>query len=160
MKCPFCYEDNDRVIDSRAPEGAEYIRRRRECLACSRRFSTVERVEMALPAVIKSDGRREPFNREKVLRGLRIACAKRPVSMADLDEIADAVERAAVNTGQPEVRSDYLGGIVMERLRPLDDIAYIRFASVYRRFEDMDSLLAEAEGIRSAPRALAGEDAP
>lgn len=158
MKCPFCSEDNDRVIDSRAAEGGEFTRRRRECLACSRRFSTVERVEMALPAVIKSDGRREPFNREKILRGLRTACTKRPVSMAELDRIVDAVERAAANTGQAEIRSNVLGAMVMGHLRSLDDIAYIRFASVYRRFEDVDSLLAEAEGIRSAPRTVVGPD--
>jgi len=152
MKCPFCGDDNDRVIDSRSVECGEQTRRRRECLACGRRFTTVERVEMALPAVIKSDGRREPFSREKILRGLRAACTKRPIGMAELDRIADDVERSAASTGQSELRSSAVGAMVMNRLRALDDIAYIRFASVYRRFEDVDSLLAEAEGIRSAPR--------
>jgi transcriptional repressor NrdR len=158
MKCPFCGQDNDRVIDSRAAEGGELTRRRRECIACSRRFTTVERVEMALPAVIKSDGRRETFNRDKILRGLRIACAKRPIGMEDLDRIANAVEQSAASAGQPEIESRALGAMVMRQLRALDDIAYIRFASVYRRFEDVDSLLAEAEGIRTSARPLAHPD--
>lgn len=157
MKCPYCGQDNDKVIDTRSPDGGDATRRRRECLACGRRFTTVERVEVALPAVIKSDGRREAFNREKILRGLRTACAKRPISVATLEGIADAVERAAANTGQSEIRSTAVGSMVMQRLRELDDIAYIRFASVYRRFEDVDSLLAEARDVKAAPRPGAAE---
>ncbi|HEY3269092.1 MAG TPA: transcriptional regulator NrdR [Armatimonadota bacterium] len=160
MKCPYCAIDDDRVIDSRAGDGGEFTRRRRECLGCGRRFSTIERVEMAVPAVIKSDGRREPFSREKVLRGLRVACAKRPIGTAVLNSIADEVERAAANTGLPEIQSAAIGSLVMQRLRALDDIAYIRFASVYRRFEDVDSLLAEAEGVKAAPRPPGDEQPP
>jgi transcriptional repressor NrdR len=152
MKCPFCGEDNDRVMDSRSGEGGAFTRRRRECVACGRRFTTVERVETNLPAVIKRDGRREPFSREKILVGLRAACAKRPIRMDSLERIADEVERAAANTGQSEIEGSALGAIVMRHLRALDDIAYIRFASVYRRFEDVESLLAEAEDIKSTPR--------
>lgn len=152
MKCPFCGEDNDRVIDSRSSDGSETTRRRRECLVCLRRYTTVERVDVNVPVVIKIDGRREAFSREKILRGLRAACTKRPVSTEVLNRIADEVERAAANSGQSEIKSSVLGAMVMQRLRSLDDIAYIRFASVYRRFEDVDSLLAEAEGVRSSPR--------
>lgn len=152
MKCPYCGEDNDRVIDSRSGEGGEFTKRRRECLVCGKRFPTIERIDLEVPMVIKADGRREAFSREKVLRGLRAACTKRPVSTESLERIADEVERTAANSGQSEVRSSQLGGIVMQRLRVLDDIAYIRFASVYRRFEDVESLLAEAEGIKSAPK--------
>jgi transcriptional repressor NrdR len=152
MKCPYCGDDNDRVIDSRSGDGGESTRRRRECLACGRRFPTIERVDLNVPVVIKADERREAFSREKILRGLRAACTKRPVSTELLERIADEVERAAANSGQSEVRSSSLGAMVMQRLRSLDDIAYIRFASVYRRFEDVDSLLAEAEDVKSAPK--------
>lgn len=158
MKCPFCGADEDKVLESRSGDGGAAIRRRRECLGCGRRFNTTERVEMSLPAVIKRDGRREPFSREKVLRGLRAACAKRPVSAETLERIADDVERAAATAGQTEVPGSVLGAMVMRHLRALDDIAYIRFASVYRRFEDVDSLLAEAEAIQAAPRAPASPD--
>ena len=119
---------------------------------CLRRYTTVERVDVNVPVVIKIDGRREAFSREKILRGLRAACTKRPVSTEVLNRIADEVERAAANSGQSEIKSSVLGAMVMQRLRSLDDIAYIRFASVYRRFEDVDSLLAEAEDVRSSPR--------
>lgn len=159
MKCPYCGQDNDRVIDSRAGDGGETTRRRRECLTCNRRFPTVERIDLSVPVVIKEDGRREAFSREKVLRGLRAACTKRPVSADALERIADEVERAAANTGQPEVKSSFLGALVMQRLRALDDIAYIRFASVYRRFEDVDSLLAEAEGVKSSQKPVAEQPA-
>lgn len=151
MKCPYCGDDNDRVIDSRSGYGGEFTRRRRECLACGRRFPTIERIDLSVPAVIKADGRRETFSREKILRGLRAACTKRPLTTESLERIADEVERAAANTTQPEIQSSTLGAMVMQRLRALDDIAYIRFASVYRRFEDVDSLLAEAEGVKSTP---------
>jgi transcriptional repressor NrdR len=153
MKCPFCGEDEDKVMDSRAGDGGAFIRRRRECIRCGRRFTTVERVELTLPAVIKRDNRREPFSREKILTGLRAACAKRPVRMDALERIADEVERAAANTGQSEIAGSALGAMVMRHLRALDDIAYIRFASVYRRFEDVDSLVAEAQDMKSKPAA-------
>jgi transcriptional repressor NrdR len=152
MKCPYCGEDNDRVSDSRSGDGGDFTRRRRECLSCSRRFTTLERVELALPAFVKRDGRREPFDREKMLRGLRTACAKRPVSTDRLQALVDAVERAAAATGQSEILWSDVGTMVMDRLRELDSIAYIRFASVYRRFEDVESLVAEADRIRSDGR--------
>lgn len=158
MKCPFCGEDNDKVLESRSGEAGAFVRRRRECLACDRRFTTMERVELSPPAVIKRDGRREPFSREKILRGLRSACAKRPVPTLELERIADEVERAAATSGQSEIPGSALGAMVMNHLRGLDDIAYIRFASVYRRFEDVDSLLAEAEGVKSGPRAPASPE--
>jgi transcriptional repressor NrdR len=152
MRCPYCREDNDRVIDSRSGDGGDFTRRRRECLECGRRFTTIERVELTLPAIVKRDGRREPFDREKMLRGLRIACAKRPVSIDRLQALVDEVERAAAGTGQSEILWSDVGTMVMDRLRELDGIAYIRFASVYRRFEDVESLVAEADRIRDEAR--------
>lgn len=152
MRCPYCREDNDRVIDSRSGDGGDFTRRRRECLTCGRRFTTIERVELTLPAIVKRDGRREPFDRDKMLRGLRIACAKRPVSIDRLQALVDEVERAAAGTGQSEILWSDVGTMVMDRLRELDGIAYIRFASVYRRFEDVESLVAEADRIRDDSR--------
>ncbi|HOC31065.1 MAG: transcriptional repressor NrdR [Armatimonadetes bacterium] len=152
MKCPYCGNQDDRVIDTRSPDSGEFIRRRRECTGCNRRYTTLERVEIALPVVVKADGRREPFNRDKILRGLRLACAKRPVSEDDLNRVADQVEQAAAARGQAEIPGSDVGAIVMHHLRELDDIAYIRFASVYRRFEDVDSLLAEAQDVKATAR--------
>jgi transcriptional repressor NrdR len=143
MKCPFCGHLEDRVIDSRAGGAGEVIRRRRECAACERRFTTYERVEDILPTVVKKDGRREPFDRQKLVRGLRIACNKRPVSTDQIEAIADAIEREAQESERREITSAELGERVMRHLRDLDEVAYVRFASVYRSFRDIDQFMAE-----------------
>src|SRR6476661_3932323 len=143
MKCPFCGGLDNRVTDSRLSQGDEVIRRRRECEGCSRRFTTYERLELVLPMVVKKDGRREPFERNKVMAGLRRACEKRPVATEALDSLVDQLERALVESGDKEVVSSAIGEQVMLRLRELDQVAYVRFASVYRSFKDISEFMAE-----------------
>ena len=143
MKCPFCGHPEDKVIDSRAAEKGDVIRRRRECESCTRRFTTYERVEDVLPTVVKKDGRREPFDRQKLVRGLRIACNKRPVSIERIELAADAIEREAQESERREITASELGDRVMNHLRALDEVAYVRFASVYRSFRDIDQFLTE-----------------
>src|ERR687884_2293604 len=136
MRCPFCGANDDKVLDSReAPDGAT-IKRRRECKHCGRRFTTFEQVEEMLLYVVKSDGRREVFDRKKVLQGLKLACTGRPVSQETLEQIAEDIERILYNRMEREVPSREVGDLVMERLRTLDQVAYVRFASVYLQFED------------------------
>ncbi|MCS7304837.1 MAG: transcriptional regulator NrdR [Thermoguttaceae bacterium] len=142
MKCPFCRQDNDRVIDSRASEDGEAIRRRRECLNCLRRFTTYERVEGGLK-VIKKDGSREPFDRMKIKRGLEKACWKRPISDSQLEAIVSAVQEHVENNYDVEVESRVIGELVMDHLRRLDQVAYVRFASVYRQFQDVRDFVKE-----------------
>lgn len=156
MKCPFCGHLEDKVIDSRAAGTGDVIRRRRECEACARRFTTYERVEDVLPTVVKKDGRREPFDRQKLVRGLRIACNKRPVSIERIEAIADAIEREAQESERREVTASELGERVMHHLRELDEVAYVRFASVYRSFRDIDEFLTELGKLVKA-RGLQGE---
>jgi transcriptional repressor NrdR len=132
-----------RVIDSRLAAGGTVTWRRRECDACKRRFTTYERVEHTLPTVVKKDGQREPFDHDKLLRSLRIACNKRPVSMDALEAQAEALERELAESGEKEVASLVIGERVMQRLKQLDDVAYVRFASVYRSFRDIDEFMAE-----------------
>ncbi len=134
---------DSRVVDSRLAAGGTVTWRRRECDACERRFTTYERVEHTLPTVVKKDGEREPFDREKVLRSLRIACNKRPISADALEEHAEALERELAESGEKEVPSLVIGERVMERLKSLDDVAYVRFASVYRSFRDIDEFMVE-----------------
>lgn len=143
MKCPFCGGLDNKVTDSRLSQGDEVIRRRRECEGCSRRFTTYERLELVLPLVVKKDGRREPFERNKVMAGLRRACEKRPVATEALDSLVDQLERALVESGDKEVVSSAIGEQVMLRLRELDQVAYVRFASVYRSFKDISEFMAE-----------------
>ena len=143
MQCPYCREMDSRVVDSRLAAGGTVTWRRRECDACKRRFTTYERVEHTLPTVVKKDGEREPFDREKVLRSLRIACNKRPVSADALEEHAEALERELAESGEKEVPSLVIGERVMTRLKTLDDVAYVRFASVYRSFRDIDEFMVE-----------------
>ena len=143
MKCPFCSHPEDKVIDSRTGGSGDVIRRRRECEACSRRFTTYERVEDILPTVVKKDGRREPFDRQKLIRGARVACIKRPVPMERIDLIADTIEREVQEAESREVTSSELGERMMVHLRAIDEVAYVRFASVYRSFRDVEEFLAE-----------------
>jgi transcriptional repressor NrdR len=141
MRCPFCAENRDRVVDSRESRDGATIRRRRECLACGRRFTSYEAIESRPRMVIKNDGRREPFNRQKLLAGLVRACEKRPIPLARLEEIVDQVEGRLQEQEEGEIRSHDIGAIVMDRLKELDQVAYVRFASVYRRFEDLDAFM-------------------
>jgi len=148
MKCPYCQFLEDRVLDSRVVRDGESIRRRRECLRCGRRYTTYELVEDRRVMVVKKDGRREPFDRQKVLRGLEIACRKRPVGMESLERVADAIERALYDRGEHEVQAAAIGEMVMEALRGLDPVAYVRFASVYRDFQDLTQFQEILESIR------------
>lgn len=148
MRCPYCGHQEDRVVDSRELAAASQIRRRRECAACARRFTTYERIEEVRELVVKRDGRREPYDRRKVLGGLLRACEKRPVSLQDLEACAEAVEAALSRKDEREISSAEIGSILMERLRELDQVAYVRFASVYRRFEDIDEFLVELRKLR------------
>jgi len=143
MQCPYCREMDSRVVDSRLAAGGTVTWRRRECDGCKRRFTTYERVEHTLPTVVKKDGERVPFERDKVLRSLRIACNKRPVSADALEEHAEALERELAESGEKEVPSLVIGERVMQRLKTLDDVAYVRFASVYRSFRDIDEFMVE-----------------
>jgi transcriptional repressor NrdR len=147
MTCPFCRHRQDRVIDSRESKEGDLIRRRRECLKCLRRFTTYERSDEIPYMVVKRDGRRERFERQKVLEGLLRACEKRPVPMAKLAEVVDAVESALAENPDREVSTAAIGELVLERLKKLDKIAYVRFASVYRDFQDAESFLVELKDL-------------
>jgi transcriptional repressor NrdR len=151
MKCPFCQADNDRVIDSRASEDGFVIRRRRKCLACRRRYNTCERVERRAMKVVKKDGARVPFDRNKLKLGLEKACWKRPVSDATLEAIVTETENQIEANFESEVESRYIGELVMRQLRDLDQVAYVRFASVYRQFEDVRDFVEELKPMLSDP---------
>ncbi len=153
MKCPFCHVDNDRVIDSRTCEEGDAIRRRRECLGCRRRYTTYERVERTTIKVVKKDGVRVPFDRHRLKAGLEKACWKRPISDLQLETIVSDIENYIEAQYESEVESRCLGELVMTRLRDLDKIAYVRFASVYRQFEDVQDFVDELRPMLSdAPR--------
>jgi len=147
MKCPFCGFMDDKVIDSRVGKDGDIIRRRRECLKCERRFTTYERVEEVLPMVVKKDGRREPFDRNKILAGIKKACEKRPISMEAIETAVDEIEAGFTDAADREVTSTEIGERVVARLRELDDVAYVRFASVYRSFKDINEFMAELKDI-------------
>jgi transcriptional repressor NrdR len=147
VKCPFCSHPEDKVIDSRESREGELIRRRRECIACARRFTTYERIDEIPYMVIKKDGRREKFDRQKVLQGLLKACEKRPISMTTLAELVDEVEGRLAETPDRELSTTKLGELLMERLQGIDKIAYVRFASVYRDFQDVEAFLDELTGM-------------
>ncbi len=143
MRCPFCHSTNNRVIDSRPSREANAIRRRRECLKCGRRFTTYEQVEESFPLIIKKDGRREPYQRAKVSEGIKKACEKRPVSIDAIEQFLDDLEREMLESGQREMPSTWIGERVMAKLREWDDVAYVRFASVYRHFTDATDFMEE-----------------
>jgi len=147
MKCPFCDADEDKVIDSRSSKDGGVIRRRRECLKCHRRFTTYERVEEMLPMLVKKDGRREVYDRLKIIAGLKKACEKRPVSTAAIEQIADRIEQMLQERGEKEVPSSVVGEAVMRELHKLDQVAYVRFASVYRSFKDVNEFMRELEDL-------------
>jgi transcriptional repressor NrdR len=145
MKCPYCGEDNDKVVDSRSMNEGQSIRRRRECLACAKRFTTYEHVDSIAVMVIKRDRRREPYSREKLVEGVRLSCRKRPVSEDQIEEVASQVEMKINSRFEKEIESATLGDLVMDELRRLDQVAYVRFASVYRQFKDV-SVHRRAQG--------------
>jgi transcriptional repressor NrdR len=147
MKCPFCGYKEDKVVDSRATAEESAVRRRRECLKCGRRFTTYEYVEEVSLMVIKKDGRREPFDRKKLLAGIVKACEKRPVSIEKMGDIVTYIERAIQRKSDREVISSRIGELVIEKLKLLDDVAYVRFASVYRQFKDVGQFMEELKGI-------------
>ena len=147
MKCPFCGDQESKVVDSRHSEDGNSIRRRRECIACQRRFTTYEVVESLPIIVVKRDGTRQSFDRNKILNAMVRAFDKRKVEMADLERITTEIEQTIQNTLEREVSTDKIGEMVMERIKPLDEVAYIRFASVYRRFQDIGSFVAEINQI-------------
>ena len=147
MKCPYCGYQESKVVDSRHSEDGVSIRRRRECLACSKRFTTYETVESLPIVVVKKDGSRQSFDRNKILNGMVRACEKRPVPMAALEKAADEIEQSIQNSLEREIRTSEIGELVMERLKPLDEVAYVRFASVYRQFKDINTFMQELNKI-------------
>lgn len=147
MKCPFCDDVEDKVVDSRMAKEGQVIRRRRECLACKRRYTTYERVEEIFPMVIKKDGRRETFDRQKILSGLKKACEKRPISVSTIESVTDRLEKRIQEMGETEVKSGTVGTEVMKELRDLDQVAYVRFASVYQEFKDIDQFMDELKTL-------------
>ncbi|HXX75150.1 MAG TPA: transcriptional regulator NrdR [Nitrospiraceae bacterium] len=152
MKCPFCDEIEDKVVDSRMAKEGEVIRRRRECLGCKRRYTTYERVEEVLPMVVKKDGRRETFDRTKILAGLKKACEKRPISIATIETVTDRIEKRIQEMGETEIESRVIGEELMKELHQLDQVAYVRFASVYREFKDIDQFMDELRSLAQQRR--------
>lgn len=157
MRCPFCGHLEDRVVDSRQARDGGAIRRRRECRQCQRRFTTYERVEEIFPQIVKSDGSREDYDRLKLAQGVRLACNKRPIATGDIDRVIDDVEQRMIERGEKEVTSDWLGSTITSELRTLDPVAYIRFASVYRGFSDIEEFLQE---LRELDRSRSPDDGP
>ncbi|MCM8757770.1 MAG: transcriptional regulator NrdR [Candidatus Omnitrophica bacterium] len=147
MKCPHCGYKEDKVIDSRSTARGTAIRRRRECLKCGKRFTTYEYIEETWLMVVKKDGRREPFDRKKILTGIMKACEKRPISLEKMEEIVKSVEHTIQRTADQEVSSRRIGELVMEKLKALDDVAYVRFASVYRQFQDVGQFMEELKSV-------------
>jgi len=147
MKCPYCTQIDNKVIDSRLSKDGRTIRRRRECLACTRRFTTYEKLEDVLPMVVKKDGRREPFNRNKIIAGISSACQKRPISVTRIEEFVDSIESYFQELGKKEIVSSEVGEKVITKLKEWDEVAYVRFASVYRQFKDINEFMAELEEI-------------
>lgn len=147
MKCPFCSFDESKVVDSRATDDNTTIRRRRECLSCGKRYTTYEKLEDIPVLVVKKDSTRENFNKEKIVNGLIIACQKRPVSRNQIEQIANNIEKIVSNKMLTEVSSDYVGEQVMEKLKEIDEVSYVRFASVYRQFKDINTFLEEIKGL-------------
>ncbi len=147
MKCPFCGEIRNKVIDSRLGKDNKMIRRRRECLSCQKRFTTYEKVETVLPMVVKKDGRREPFDPEKIRAGIQKACQKRQISVHTIDDFIDSLSQLFQESGQREIRSSDIGERVIEQLKQWDDVAYVRFASVYRQFKDINEFMVELKEL-------------
>jgi len=150
MKCPFCATLENKVIDSRLSKDHNVIRRRRECLSCGKRFTTYERIEEVLPLVIKKDGRREPFDRSKIVNGMKKACEKRPISINVIERAVERVEQSFQEKGEKEIESARIGEKIMEELNEIDEVAYVRFASVYRQFKDVTDFMKEVGNLIKA----------
>lgn len=149
MRCPYCNHEDSRVIDSRTSNEGRVVRRRRECLSCQKRYTTKEYIEETPLIVVKGDGRRETFNREKIMHGLQIACSKRPVSMETINNCVDEIESRLRDGNHEEISSRLIGQLVMEKLRTIDEVAYVRFASVYRKFQAKEEFLEELKGLEA-----------
>lgn len=147
LKCPFCFFDESKVVDSRSTDDNTTIRRRRECTSCGRRYTTYEKIEDIPILVVKRDSTRENFNREKIVNGLIIACQKRPISRKQIEELAEDIEKSISNNMLTEVESRVIGEMVMDRLKAIDEVSYVRFASVYREFKDINTFLDEIKGL-------------
>ena len=147
MRCPFCENEDTKVIDSRHTEEGHAIRRRRECEKCGKRFTTYEKIEEIILMVIKKDGSREAFDRSKIMNGIIKACEKRPVPLSEIEKVVDDIERGLNNMMEKEVKSTYIGELIMDNLKELDEVAYVRFASVYRQFTDINTFVAEIENL-------------
>jgi len=147
MKCPYCGREEDKVIDSRSVQEGKAVRRRRQCLSCGKRFTTYEYVENVSLTVVKNDGRREPFDRKKLQMGIELACKKRPVGFKKIDAMADEIEERLLALSKGEIESPLIGEMVMEKLRETDEVAYVRFASVYRKFQDKGQFLEELKKL-------------
>jgi len=158
MICPYCTKIDNKVIDSRLSKDARTIRRRRECLGCGRRFTTYEKLEDILPMVVKKDGRREPFNRDKIIAGIRNACQKLRISEARIQEFVDSLESYFQDLGKKEIDSPEIGERVINKLKEWDEVAYVRFASVYRQFKDINEFMSELEEILKARQEKSEED--
>ena len=152
MRCPFCNQTEGRVVDSRTSKEGDAIRRRRECENCGRRFTTYERIEEVAQMVIKKDGRREPFDRWKMKSGILKAVEKRPIALDQVDAMIDDIERALFNSSEHEVPTQAIGEAIMDRLKKLDEVAYVRFASVYRQFKDLNEFMAELKGMLASAK--------
>lgn len=157
MRCPFCQSTQNKVIDSRPSREANAIRRRRECLLCQRRFTTYEQVEEAMPLIVKKDERREPYQRAKLYEGIKKACEKRPVSIDAIEHFLDDLEREMLESGRREIPSTWIGEKIMDRLRGWDDVAYVRFASVYRHFTDATDFMREIRTLLESRQAQEGQ---
>jgi transcriptional repressor NrdR len=158
VRCPFCKEDSDRVIDSRSSEGGRVVRRRRQCLGCNRRFTTYERIEQSVKlTVVKKDGSRVPYTRDNIIAGVQKACFKRPVSMQQIESLAEEVEEEVFRQTGQEVSSKYIGEQTMKRLKLLDHVAYVRFASVYRDFHDVGQFINEAQEVMNKQQEPPGQ---
>ncbi|MCI0404600.1 MAG: transcriptional regulator NrdR [candidate division Zixibacteria bacterium] len=147
MKCPYCGKEEDKVIDSRSVQEGKAVRRRRQCLSCGKRFTTYEYVENVSLMIVKNDGRREPFDRQKLRTGIELACKKRPVGSKRIDAMVDEIEEKLLSMSKGEIESSVIGEIVMEKLREIDEVAYVRFASVYRKFQDKGQFLDELKKL-------------
>ena len=147
MKCPYCFFHESKVVDSRPTEEGESIRRRRECIQCGKRFTTYEKIEEIPLRVIKKDGNRQAYDRSKLINGIVKSCEKRPVSTEQIEELVDAIEKTIFNTTEKEIKSTDIGELVMEKLKEIDEVSYVRFASVYRQFKDINSFKLELEKI-------------
>ena len=147
MKCPYCSHEEDKVVDSRPSSDGRSVRRRRECLSCAKRYTTYEYVENVSMVVVKNDGRREPFDRQKLLRGIELACNKRPISDKKIASLEEEIEEELQSLSKKEITSKEIGAAVMKRLRDLDEVAYVRFASVYHKFKDINEFMNELKGL-------------